>query len=602
VGSASNSLNSGARVLWLVSVREMNKRACPHRSNEGGLVIRLNVGGRRFDATRLTLERAAFFRPCFNGDFALPLDDDGCVFLDRDGHLFKHLLAFMRAGRRPPEMVVNKYRAALMEECLYFGLADLALNLQGQTSDFDLCPEDRLLRAAEARWRDAAGTGKRDEGGQLVEVFSAGLARREPVEMHVPLLFTAGKPPRLTGSAADFHARLDAFIGQGLLRELQELRQPDFVIAGGSVIGALTATPAGDVDIFFTCSTEEAIGLLRVIFAAVQRAHAAATGNRWAALLVTRSRAAVTIYRHTGNGAQLPPIQVVLGVFASIADLLLGFDVDCCAVALQPSSGRVVATRRGARAITYGTNLLDTHLDSPCYARRLEKYGMRGWRLGLPGLDETRLAPSLRQGGHLIVQDLLLSVFDERPCTHEVQMWDGEEARKVRPTRIQQAKIVQGPARLFLMGSSPRHSPREPPRLICLGGERVMLLHGVPPLAQPAADDEAEGDSKSPLAAVVQLLQQNIRTEAGGAVGTRPAKGECKEVRGPLSFVYDFASAAVALEQCECVWNAASCAGLQHEDDEAFLQRYGLPRDLRFEATFVRKTVVVDWWDALYNA
>lgn len=583
---------------------QMSKRACPHRSEEGGTVIRLNVGGRRFDVTKLTLERAAFFRPCFNGDFALPLDDDGCVFLDRDGHIFKHVLAFMRAGRRPPEMVVQKYKAALLEECLYFGLTDLALNLQGQTSDFDLRPEDRLLRAAEAKWRDQAGTGKRDEGGQLVEVFSAGLSHRDPEEMHVPLLFTAGKPPRLTGSAADFHARLDAFIGQGVLQELQELRQPDFVIAGGSIIGALTATPAGDADIFLTCSTEEAIGRLRGIFAAVQRAHAKATGNKWAPLLVTRSRAAVTIYRHTGNGAKLPPIQVVLGVFASIADLLLGFDVDCCAVALQPSSGRVLATKRGARAITFGTNLLDTFFDSDCYARRLEKYGKRDWRLGLPGFDETRLAPSLRRGGHLIVNDLLLSVFDERPCAHELQMWDGEVARKVTPTHIQQARIVRGPARLFLMGSGPRHSPTEPPRLICLGGERVMLLHGVLPLAQPAADDEAEGDSKSPLAAVVELLQKKMATEGGGAVGTRQAKEESprKEVHGPLSFVYDFASAAVALDQCECVWNAASCAGIQNEDDEAFLQRYGLPRDLRFEATFVRKTVVVDWWEALYSA
>lgn len=438
--------------------------------------------------------------------------------------------------------------------------------------------------------------------GQLVEVFSLGLAHKEPAEMHVPLLFTDGKIPRLTGSALDFHARLDAFIGQGLLREMQELRHPDFVIAGGSIIGALTATSAGDVDIFLLCSKQDALGLLRAIFAAVQRAHGNAEGSKWAPILVTRSKAAVTIYRHTSSGAQLPPIQVVLSLFSSMADLLLGFDVDCCAAALVPSSGRVVVSRRGARALTYGTNLVDTRFDSSCYARRLEKYGIRGWRLGLPGFDETRLAPSLRQGGHLLVNDLLVSVLDERPCAHE---FGNGDARDVRHPRIQQAKIVQGPARLYLVGSGRRHAPSEPPRLICLSGERVMLLHGVPALAQTATDDEAEGDSKSPLAAVVQLLQKNLSTEGGGAVGTRPAmKGErpCKLVLGPLSFVYDFASAAVALEQCTCVWNAANCAGLQHEDDEAFLQRYGLPRDLRFEATFVRKTVVVDWWEALYHA
>ena len=77
--------------------------------------------------------------------------------------------------------------------------------------------------------------------------------------------------------------------------------------------------------------------------------------------------------------------------------------------------------------------------------------------------------------------------------------------------------------------------------------------------------------------------------------------GPKKELPGPLSFVYDVADASVPLDGCTCVWNAANCAGVRDEGAEAFLERYGLPRELRFEPAIARRQESVDWWDALYR-
>ena len=564
--------------------------------------VQLNVGGWLFDAARGTLERAAFFRSCLGTDLGHSYDEEGRVFLDRDGHLFPYLLSWMRTGRRPPEIVVANYKGALLEECAFFGLPDLALNLQGQSCDFDLRPEDRALRAEERAGRE----GGRCCEAALVDVFAANCVPRAPAELQTPLLFDKGPRLQLKGTADDFHARLAAFCGPRLVQELRGLRLPGLVVAGGAVVGALTDTPAGDIDVFLVCPQEDGVLHLRAVFAAVQRAHAEATGSPRAQLLVTRSAAAVTIYRHWGGGCSaFAPVQIVLGVSAGIADVLTAFDVDCCCVAWQPSSDRVVATRRGLRALRYGACLFDTELDSASYARRLEKYGLRGWRIGLPGLEELRVAPALLKGPHVRVRELLLTVSDGKLCTQEVRLAAHGREEKVTPSHTQQGRILQGPRRLYVMGREHLRVAEATGRLLHLGGDRALLLHGVP--AEPPTDDEDEGDegcSGTHLAAAVRLLERNGEDEGGGAMRKRAAGGTepDHELTGPLSFVYDRAHAGMALEACACVWNAARARGIKAAEGGAFIEKYGLPRELRFEAGIARKTARTDWWDALYTA
>ena len=61
-------------------------------------VIKLNVGGTRWDTFKSTLLKSGFFRALFSGKFADSKQEDGCYFLDSDGEIFKYLLNFLRRG------------------------------------------------------------------------------------------------------------------------------------------------------------------------------------------------------------------------------------------------------------------------------------------------------------------------------------------------------------------------------------------------------------------------------------------------------------------------------------------------------------------------
>jgi hypothetical protein len=126
-----------------------------------------------------------------------------------------------------------------------------------------------------------------------------------------------------------------------------------------------------------------------------------------------------------------------------------------------------------------------------------------------------------------------------------------------------------------------------------LGGDRVMLLHGVAP--EPVLEDEEEGCSKTHLEAAVKILERNANE---GGVLRRRAAGEARGCTGPVAFVYDVATVNSSLEGLTCVRDAARCRGLVADN---FLERYGLPRELRFEPGMIRKTASEDWWHALYH-
>lgn len=66
-----------------------------------GLVL-LNVGGVHFttSATTLTAEPDSMLAAMFSGRYELERDQDGRAFIDRDGELFKHVLQYLRDGRR----------------------------------------------------------------------------------------------------------------------------------------------------------------------------------------------------------------------------------------------------------------------------------------------------------------------------------------------------------------------------------------------------------------------------------------------------------------------------------------------------------------------
>ena len=82
------------------------------------MAIKLNVGGRKFETTGDTLSsvRVSFFEPLLEGRIPYATDEDGYIFIDRDGNMFELILQWLRCMQRPEEQILKKHYSALLEE------------------------------------------------------------------------------------------------------------------------------------------------------------------------------------------------------------------------------------------------------------------------------------------------------------------------------------------------------------------------------------------------------------------------------------------------------------------------------------------------------
>jgi len=89
--------------------------------------VKLDVGGTKHSTSLTTLHRFpdTMIGAMFSGRHALPLDDEGYHFIDRDGTHFRLILNFLRS---PETFVVDLTGSALKElksECEYYGIDEL---------------------------------------------------------------------------------------------------------------------------------------------------------------------------------------------------------------------------------------------------------------------------------------------------------------------------------------------------------------------------------------------------------------------------------------------------------------------------------------------
>jgi hypothetical protein len=170
------------------------------------------------------------------------------------------------------------------------------------------------------------------------------------------------------------------------------------VLAGGSVLRALTASDkvrtggdamwgdkSSDIDVFvYTRDAQEASRIARRIFYAL-----AVDEERW---VVIRSRGVVNIHHFGARGSVETKVQIVLRLYDSPTEVLVGFDVDCCLCAYD---GRNVwLAPRCISALESGTNILNPlHAwpNRPSYEIRLAKYAARGFATYVPGIDKRRI-------------------------------------------------------------------------------------------------------------------------------------------------------------------------------------------------------------------
>ena len=110
------------------------KRSRAEPSVQGGAgvnIVRLNVGGKIFTSSRSTLQAvpSSLLGKMFEDESpygALPVDEDGNIFLDRDPEAFRWVLNFLRnrgVAAKPPE--TDSMLARVRDEADYFGLTDM---------------------------------------------------------------------------------------------------------------------------------------------------------------------------------------------------------------------------------------------------------------------------------------------------------------------------------------------------------------------------------------------------------------------------------------------------------------------------------------------
>ena len=206
-------------------------------------------------------------------------------------------------------------------------------------------------------------------------------------------------------SLQEFKSSWDC-LTEGLLRHLN---WNNVLAAGGAVSGCLTPLPTSitsipelgprmvecrkyfhdkflpgsDIDLFlYGLNEEEAEKKLLEIYDAVVAANPFP-------VRAFRSANVITLvskypFRH---------IQIVLRLYNSPSEILMGFDVDCCAVGFDGE--RVVMCPRTNMAFRTQSNLVDMSRRSPSYEMRLAKYANRGFEVMVPFLDRSRIDPFL---------------------------------------------------------------------------------------------------------------------------------------------------------------------------------------------------------------
>jgi len=224
----------------------------------------------------------------------------------------------------------------------------------------------------------------------------------EEEERSIPMIMPVHK--RTSGPAVvsfpEFQRNLDIFT-EGQLRQLN---WNNIFLAGGSVLASIMPTPladlrgyfhkyaykSSDIDLFIYGLNKDQANAkaclpLQEIFDSVKAANPKQ-------LAVVRTLHAITIVSHYPRRH----IQIVLRLYKSPAEILMGFDVDCCCIGYDGIN--VLMHPRCARALKMQYNLIDISRRSPSYEYRLYKYAKRGFSIAVPGFDRSRVPESLFKG------------------------------------------------------------------------------------------------------------------------------------------------------------------------------------------------------------
>jgi len=124
----------------------------------------------------------------------------------------------------------------------------------------------------------------------------------------------------------------------------------------------------------------------------------------------------------------------VLRLYKSPAEVLMGFDVDCCSVGYDGK--RVWMMPRAHNAIVSQYNIIDISRRSPSYEVRLAKYAERGFEVLIPTLNRAMIDPQIYEKPFDKVQGLarLLQIERLRDPEARTRFREQQRVRKMAGT------------------------------------------------------------------------------------------------------------------------------------------------------------------------
>jgi hypothetical protein len=205
--------------------------------------------------------------------------------------------------------------------------------------------------------------------------------------------------PSVVASLADFRRHFFA-----AAPALEFLDWNNLFCAGGSVLGAALAGPSAqrelfggsDVDLFiYGLDRDAAIGKIAHVVE-VLRQHAC--GGE--APVVVRTARTVSVV----SGFPHRHVQIILRLYESPAEVLLGFDLDCVGIGFgigfdgTALSENVWCLPRTQRALNFRVNVADPSRQTyrtTSYEYRLYKYSRRGFGVAIPGFDRSSVSAEI---------------------------------------------------------------------------------------------------------------------------------------------------------------------------------------------------------------
>lgn len=443
-GGAIEDVASVTQVRHLLRAARLSPMGTIAPSNPE--LVYLNVGGFSYTTTRTTLCRVkgSVLEAMFSGrhsNNALQ-DTNGIYQLDRNGTHFGYILDYLRCGAVVSLPDTELARRELLVEAEYYGLDALhsALKFPHLRLETILPQPVRLIRQEEDAIRDMFCKGRpltSPHHGLLKLFHSDDVAHPltyQPqtfdgcsVLMDVRDNTKMNDKPVAVSSLSQFELNFDRKHTNILDRLSDLFREGHLIIAGGSVLCALTSSETirtnqwwrdyhfesgmadkSDVDLFVCCRTpSEATSIARRVYYAL-----AVNDESW---VISRTRGVISINQYEGWGEFSEKVQVVLRLYDSPSEVLMGFDVDCCCCAYDGNN--VWVTRRWLFAMQHGSNFLNSLHAWPnkaSYELRLAKYAYRGYSVVVPGLDTKLVKADITK---VLLQDLkglarLLKVSD----------------------------------------------------------------------------------------------------------------------------------------------------------------------------------------------